>query len=223
MYHTHFNDYAQLTAGLYGALLVIEPGQPLGRGTTDHTYVIGQGTGPGPKDPILLNGTTANCRRRAGASGSQQRVRLIGITGVRTVRVRLARDGQPSGDVARAGQDGADLPACAGDACATAEVDLSPGETWDFAYGADGARQVASRGRACRKTRSPPASRVDQPSNESTDRLSRARNRTAAGTGRRIRRNVKRWFCVPGCSTFSAPISEAMRPTVSSPCRCIRP
>ena len=27
MYHTHLNDYVQLSTGLYGALIVVEPGQ----------------------------------------------------------------------------------------------------------------------------------------------------------------------------------------------------
>ncbi|HET7065353.1 MAG TPA: multicopper oxidase domain-containing protein [Rudaea sp.] len=132
MYHTHFNDYAQLTAGLYGALLVVEPGQPRDA-AIDHVYVIGQGPDE-EKDPILLNGVgelpTARWR-----IGSQQRVRLVGITGVQTVRVRLLRNGQTVTWRALA-KDGADLPAALATLRA-AEVDISPGETWDFAYAAD--------------------------------------------------------------------------------------
>jgi hypothetical protein len=43
-----------LTAGLYGALLVVEPGQ-FPDAAIDHVYVIGQGPDE-EKDPILLNG-----------------------------------------------------------------------------------------------------------------------------------------------------------------------
>jgi FtsP/CotA-like multicopper oxidase with cupredoxin domain len=132
MYHTHFNDYAQLTAGLYGALLVVEPGQAPDV-AIDHTYVIGQGP-DAEKDPILLNGAR-ELPKTSWHVGSQQRVRLIGITAVQTVRVRLARDGKTV--VWRAlAKDGADLPAALA-TVRTAEVNLSPGETWDFAYAAD--------------------------------------------------------------------------------------
>jgi FtsP/CotA-like multicopper oxidase with cupredoxin domain len=132
MYHTHFNDYAQLTAGLYGALLVVEPGQPPDA-AIDHVYVIGQGPDE-EKDPILLNGV-GKLPQTSWRAGSQQRLRLVGITGVQTVRVRLLRNGQTVTWRALA-KDGADLPAALATLRA-AEVDLSPGETWDFAYAAD--------------------------------------------------------------------------------------
>jgi FtsP/CotA-like multicopper oxidase with cupredoxin domain len=132
MYHTHFNDYAQLTAGLYGALLVVEPGQTLDA-TIDHTYVIGQGPDE-EKDPILLNGAT-ELPPATWRAGSSHRVRLVGMTASEKVHVRLARDGQAVTWRALA-KDGADLPAALATLRA-AEVDLSPGETWDFAYAAE--------------------------------------------------------------------------------------
>ena len=132
MYHTHFNDYAQLTAGLYGALLVVEPGQTLDA-AIDHTYVISQGPDEG-KDPILLNGST-ELPTAIWRAGSSHRVRLVGITAVEKVHVQLVRDGHAVTWRALA-KDGAELPAALA-TLRTAQVDLSPGETWDFAYAAE--------------------------------------------------------------------------------------
>jgi hypothetical protein len=110
-----------------------EPGQQPDA-ATDHTFVIGQGPDR-DKDPILLNGVS-ELPKTSWRIGSQQRVRLIGITGVQTVRVRPSRDSRAVTWRALA-KDGADLPAALA-TVRTAEVDLSPGETWDFVYGADG-------------------------------------------------------------------------------------
>ena len=57
IYHTHLNDIEQLTSGLYGALVVLEPGQTMDP-RTDHLFVIGW---DGPKDPphLLVNGDSA--------------------------------------------------------------------------------------------------------------------------------------------------------------------
>ena len=57
IYHTHLNDVEQLTSGLYGAIIVLEPGQKLDP-RTDHVFVIGW---DGPKDPphLLVNGDSA--------------------------------------------------------------------------------------------------------------------------------------------------------------------
>jgi len=111
---------------------LVEPGQ-LPDAAIDHVYVIGQGPDE-EKDPILLNGV-GELPAASWRIGSQQRVRLVGITGVQTVRVRLLRNGQTVTWRALA-KDGADLPVALATLRA-AEVDLSPGETWDFAYAAD--------------------------------------------------------------------------------------
>ena len=54
IYHTHLNDIVQLTSGLYGAIIVLEPGQRLDP-RTDHLFVIGW---DGPSDPphLVVNG-----------------------------------------------------------------------------------------------------------------------------------------------------------------------
>ena len=57
IYHTHLNDVEQLTSGLYGGLIVLEPGQGFDP-RTDHLFVI---SWDGPKDPphLLVNGDSS--------------------------------------------------------------------------------------------------------------------------------------------------------------------
>ena len=54
IYHTHLNDVAQLTAGLYGAIIVQEPHVPFDP-TFDHVFVAGW---DGDVSPLrfLING-----------------------------------------------------------------------------------------------------------------------------------------------------------------------
>lgn len=55
IYHTHWHDIAQLAGGLYGPLIVVEPGQAFDP-DVDKVFIIGR---EGPKNglsPLLLNG-----------------------------------------------------------------------------------------------------------------------------------------------------------------------
>ena len=54
IYHTHLNDLEQLTSGMYGAIVVLEPGQKYDA-RTDHLFIVGW---DGQKDPphLLVNG-----------------------------------------------------------------------------------------------------------------------------------------------------------------------
>jgi FtsP/CotA-like multicopper oxidase with cupredoxin domain len=129
IYHTHFNDFVQLSSGLYGALIVVDPSAPFDP-AVDHAFVISRGGVSDEDSPVLVNGavTAAPTTLRAGVT---HRLRLVGITPVQTTRVRLM-----SGDRVltwrAVAKDGADLDASAATA-RTAEVRLAPGETYDFA------------------------------------------------------------------------------------------
>jgi FtsP/CotA-like multicopper oxidase with cupredoxin domain len=128
IYHTHFNDYAQLCTGLYGALIVVEPGKRFDP-AVDHVFVISRDGPDEQKDPVLLNGAVEPVPVALRA-GRPHRLRLIGITPEATARVRLLRDDHPITWRAVA-KDGTDLPP----ALATsrpAELSISPGETYDF-------------------------------------------------------------------------------------------
>ena len=128
MYHTHFNDFFQLVGGLYGALIVVDPGKPFDA-ATDHVYVISMDGPDDLRDAALLNGA-AELPAVAWHVGQRQRLRLIGIAPVATARIRLMHE-QTSIAWRALAKDGADLPA----ALATpgiADLAISPGETYDF-------------------------------------------------------------------------------------------
>jgi FtsP/CotA-like multicopper oxidase with cupredoxin domain len=76
IYHTHLNDLEQLTAGLYGAIIVREPREPFDP-ANDHLFLA---SWDGPEDPahLLVNGdsTLAAMTWRA---GSRHRLRFINI------------------------------------------------------------------------------------------------------------------------------------------------
>ena len=59
MYHTHLNDFEQLTSGLYGGIIVLEPGQQYNP-ARDHLFVAGwDGPGAGGRLaplPTVVNG-----------------------------------------------------------------------------------------------------------------------------------------------------------------------
>src|SRR4029450_12199247 len=64
------------TQGLYGALIVVEPGEQFDE-RIDHVLVIGR-EGPDPAAPIVINGE--GVPQAVWPAGMRQRVRLINIT-----------------------------------------------------------------------------------------------------------------------------------------------
>jgi len=131
MYHTHLGDLLQLTSGLYGAIVVLEPGQrfdPL----TDHVYVFGW-DGPGPPPQALVNGDSIVPPSEL-ALGKKHRLRFVNIGPAPYLRIALKRDTTTIRWRAVA-KDGADLPPH----LATerrAFVMINVGETYDFEFDA---------------------------------------------------------------------------------------
>jgi FtsP/CotA-like multicopper oxidase with cupredoxin domain len=131
IYHTHFNDYPQLTGGLYGALIVLDAGTTLDA-ARDHVYVVGQGPDE-MKNPLLVNGS-AEPQATQWQAGTQHRLRIVGITAISTISVRLF-EGETLANWRPLAKDGADLPPARTSAM-PAEVSVAPGETYDFVYDA---------------------------------------------------------------------------------------
>ena len=135
IYHTHVHDKRQLTSGLYGAMLVVDPGTTFDS-QTDHALVIGRG-GPSLDAPIVLNGTTNP--RLVWRSGVAHRVRLINITPDDVVLVTLQGSDAPvtwgpvAKDGAPVGSTGAPVPA---------RQLIAVGETYDFEYTAPPGRRT---------------------------------------------------------------------------------
>jgi manganese oxidase len=127
MYHTHLHDEEQLAGGLYGPLIILEPGTKFDP-ENDHIALFSR-AGPGPIGALLLNGSvdppTLHWR-----IGEQYRLRLINIATFDGGTFSLRAADAPLQWHALA-KDGADLPP---EQAVTQEARqlVLPGEIYDF-------------------------------------------------------------------------------------------
>ena len=136
MYHSHFNEMQQISSGLYGAIVVLEPGERFDP-ETDRVLVLSDG-GPWTSftvdsmvPPTFLNGRSAPEPLRLRA-GTTYRFRLINILTESGARVALLKGEEPVEWRAIA-KDGAGLPP----GLATlrpAQLTFLPGEIRDFEF-----------------------------------------------------------------------------------------
>lgn len=129
IYHTHMNDIEQLSSGLYGALLVLEPGQPYDP-ATDHVFVAGS-DGEEVPPQVLINGDSLPRVLRL-AAGRVHRFRFINITLAPRLRVSLWRGADPVAWRPLA-KDGAAIPP-ARNGLRPSGAQLATGETADFTW-----------------------------------------------------------------------------------------
>jgi manganese oxidase len=129
MYHIHGETAHELTQGLYGAFLVLEPGEAWDP-DRDRIYLLGA-RGAELDSPPVVNGH-AEPPAESFQAGRAYRLRFLHISPDETKVVRLLRDGDPVRWRARA-KDGADLPAHQ-QVDGQAEVRLAVGETYDFVW-----------------------------------------------------------------------------------------
>jgi FtsP/CotA-like multicopper oxidase with cupredoxin domain len=135
MYHSHFDEFDQIATGLYGPIVVTEPGQRFDA-ETDRVLLFSD-AGPttnvvrGPFPPALLNGSTrpAPLDLRAGIT---YRFRLINIRTDYTVTLALLDHGKPA-RWRLVAKDGADLPATQA-TVRRAQLTFAPGEIYDVEY-----------------------------------------------------------------------------------------
>ena len=129
IYHTHLNDMAQLSSGLYGAIIVLPPGQKYDR-ETDRVFIMSR-NGMRADGQFLLNGST-DPEAQQWRVGNEYRLRFININANNTVKVSLSQAGAPVSWSALA-KDGADLPAQQAVSSPAAFL-IAPGETYDFLF-----------------------------------------------------------------------------------------
>ena len=136
MYHTHLNDFEQLTSGLYGGIIVLEPGQQYNP-ARDHLFVAGW-DGPGAGGRLAPLPTVVNGEARPGpltlAAGVPHRLRFVNIGVAGRFAISIFRDSTLA-SWRRLAKDGADLPlsqAVRGPARQVIEV----GETFDAEFAA---------------------------------------------------------------------------------------
>lgn len=136
MYHTHLHDLRQLTSGLYGAMLVVEPGERLDD-VVDHVFVFGR-SGMDRDAPVLIN--DRNDPQLVWTAATRHRVRLINITPDDILAVSLnAREGPVNWRPLT--KDGAPVPPSASRDTLAHQV-IGVGETYDFEYDAPPGRRT---------------------------------------------------------------------------------
>ncbi|MFL5380892.1 MAG: multicopper oxidase domain-containing protein [Longimicrobiaceae bacterium] len=132
IYHTHLGEVEQMIAGLYGALIVLGPGE---RWDPERDLVVLVGAGPPPRGFNRASGLVNGSTRPAPLSlraGTRYRVRVVSINSEWRVRFALTADGVVQRWRALA-RDGADLePWAAVEQPAT--MVSGAGETADFAW-----------------------------------------------------------------------------------------
>ena len=130
IYHTHLNDVAQLTGGLYGAIIVQDPHTPFDP-TFDHVYVAGW---DGDVDPrrFLINGDSILPPMTWRLGGRPHRIRVVNIGAAGDISARMRRDSTTMSWIPVA-RDGADLPAHQQTA-RPAELLMEVGQTADFEF-----------------------------------------------------------------------------------------
>ena len=107
MYHVHSEQFEELVSGLYGPLVVLDPGGEFSP-ERDHLFMISNG-GPGaPHSTIFVNGSEspAGIQMKRGVA---QRLRFMSIPANGEYSVRLL-DGADTVQWKQIARDGADLP-----------------------------------------------------------------------------------------------------------------
>jgi FtsP/CotA-like multicopper oxidase with cupredoxin domain len=127
IYHTHLNDLEQLTSGLYGAIVVLEPGQRFDP-ATDHVFVAGW-DGEGEPAHVLVNGDSLPPPLVL-AAGIAHRLRFVNIGLAGLLTVSLLRENTPV-DWRALAKDGADLPTAQATRRRATQT-VAVGETYDF-------------------------------------------------------------------------------------------
>ena len=140
IYHTHWHDIGQITGGLYGPLIVLEPGQKFDP-AVDKIFILSR---QGPEEdisPQLLNGTSQP-RPLVLQAGTKYRLRFINIgTNDSDSIVSLRGEGGKPVSWRAVAKDGWTLP----DSQATFRPAVQPitvGETYDFEFQPDHAGEL---------------------------------------------------------------------------------
>ena len=131
IYHTHWHDESQLTNGIYGALIVMPPGEKYDA-ATDLPFVFGIGIFGDIGRLTLINGTP-EARPLALQAGVKYRFRLINITTDNQAMQVSLQDARGPVDWRIIAKDGAELPA-ASIQPSKARLNVTVGETYDVEF-----------------------------------------------------------------------------------------
>ena len=129
MYHTHMNDLAQLSSGLYGPVIVLPEGTQF-QPENDKVFLLSR-NGKRKDGELLLNGSTAPAPLEFRA-GVRYRFRFIDILANNSIVINAVQDGKAIEWIPIA-KDGADL-ASVQSVATPASFTIAPGETYDFTF-----------------------------------------------------------------------------------------
>jgi FtsP/CotA-like multicopper oxidase with cupredoxin domain len=130
IYHTHMDETDQIRGGMYGPLIVLEPGQSFDP-DRDRVFVIGGAVHDGEYHSVTINGRL-DPAPEVFRTGTQYRLRFINISPDATVELTLVENGAPARWTSVA-NDGADLPPPLR-VERVAELRFSTGQTYDFLW-----------------------------------------------------------------------------------------
>jgi FtsP/CotA-like multicopper oxidase with cupredoxin domain len=129
IYHTHMDESAQLRSGMYGPMLVVEPGATFDP-ARDLVFMIGEAV-EGAGVAATLNGKREPADITL-AAGTTYRLRLINILPADVASISLNADSVPV-SWTPISKDGADLPTALRN-LVPASLREGVGETYDFAW-----------------------------------------------------------------------------------------
>lgn len=129
MYHTHMDESEEVTTGLYGAMLVLEPDETWDP-ATDLPMVFGVAVVGGTRMHVL-NGAAEPAARTLRV-GTAYRIRLLNIGPVLPARLSFTSDGRPV-PWRQVAKDGATLPTALQQP-RTTPLWTGVGETYDFTW-----------------------------------------------------------------------------------------
>lgn len=130
IYHTHMDETDQLRGGMYGPLIVLEPGEVFDP-EVDRVFVIGAAVHDGEYREVTINGELQPTPETFRV-GTRYRLRFINISPEATVTMTLSRDDAPV-RWTRLANDGADLPPALR-TMTEARFRFGAGETYDFLW-----------------------------------------------------------------------------------------
>ena len=137
IYHSHFDEERQLSSGVYGPLIVLEPGaryQP----ETDRVWLLSQAGPARRKAPITLNGSRTPVLDLQ--AQRLHRIRLININPTLPLTISVLADSLPI-QWKIVAKDGADLPP-AQVVMRPAKQIIAVGETYDFELAPEAAGEL---------------------------------------------------------------------------------
>jgi FtsP/CotA-like multicopper oxidase with cupredoxin domain len=131
MYHTHMEEEPQLQYGMFGAMIVLEPGERYDP-RTDRTFILGSALGDGSFMPVLNGGRSWDAPMEFRV-GTTYRMRLVNIQAIIPVIMALQENDSTFVTWLAHAKDGADLPESMR-VTQSSVTTIGVGETYDFLW-----------------------------------------------------------------------------------------